>query len=181
MWVYLTGDASENGWSRSSIQGQEAAVTRKLVELVREVRGPEAIKLLLADALYADGPLLAWLQSIGVDAVVRLPEERWLWNEAQSIIKLEEQEWIKHQQSRILDGKKEKRTVEVACASQLTDWDSYVAKTKELGIVESGLWVGAIRQLVPTLPPDKQLTVLVSTRVWPSAWEGYQAYRPRWL
>ena len=170
--VFLTGDASE--------KGREAAVTRKLIELVREVGGPGAIKLLLADALYADGPLLAWLESIGIDALVRLPEDRLLWGEAQRIIKLDAQEWAKHQQTRVLDGKKQKRTVEVACASQITDWDSYIAKAKELGIAEPGLWVGAVRQLEPDLPPDKELTVLVSTRQWPDAWEAYQAYRARW-
>src|SRR3990172_596062 len=146
--LYLTGDASE--------KGREAAVTRKLIELVREVGGVGAIKLLLADALYADGPLLAWLQRIGIDALVRLPEDRSLWGEAQSIIKLEAQEWAKHHQTRVLDGKKEQRTVETACASSLTDWDSYIAKAKELGIVEPGLWVGAVRQLEPQLPPDKE-------------------------
>jgi hypothetical protein len=172
--LFLTGDASE--------KGQEAAVTRKLVGVVREVGGKEAIKLLLADALYADGPLLAWLQSIGIDALVRLPEDRLLWSEAQSIIQVEGQEWVKHQQMRVLDGKKEQRTVEVASASQLTDWDSYVvkAKAKELGLAEVGLWVGAVRQLEPKLPADKELTILVSTRQWKDAWEGYQAYRPRW-
>ena len=177
VWLYLTGDASE--------KGREAAVTRKLIELVREVGGPEAIKLLLADALYADGPLLAWLQSVGIDALVRLPEDRLLWKEAQSIIELEgrgleSQEWVKHRQTRVLNGKKEQRTVEVASASQLTDWDSYIARAKELGLVEPGLWVGAVRQLEPKLPSDKELTILVSTRKWPDAWEGYQAYRPRW-
>lgn len=35
VWLYLTGDASE--------KGREATVTRKLIELVREVGGPEAI------------------------------------------------------------------------------------------------------------------------------------------
>jgi hypothetical protein len=171
-WVYLTGDASE--------KGREAAVTRKLIELVLELGGPEAIKLLLADALYADGPLLAWLQSIGVDGLVRLPEDRLLWGEAQSVIELEGQEWVKHRQTRVLDGKKEVRTVEVASVGDLTDWDSYVAKAKELGVAKSGLWVGAVRQLDPKLAPDKQLTVLVSTRQWPGAWEGYEAYRARW-
>jgi hypothetical protein len=172
VWVYLTGDASE--------KGKEAAVTRRLLEVVREVGGPEAIKLLLADAYYADGPLLAWLQSVGIDALVRLPEDRLLWGEAQSIIELEGQAWAKHQQLRVLDGRKEVRTVEVASAAELTDWDSYVAKAKELGLGESGLWVGAVRQLDPRLPPDKELTVLVSTRPWKDAWEAYQAYRGRW-
>src|SRR5437868_5805414 len=60
-WRLLSGQASE--------KGQEAAVTRSLVEQVLEVAGPQAISLLLADALYADGPLLAWLKyGKGIDA-----------------------------------------------------------------------------------------------------------------
>src|SRR6266568_2047082 len=53
-WRLLSGQASE--------KGQEAVVTRSLIEQVLEVAGPQAIGLLLADALYADGPLLAWLK-----------------------------------------------------------------------------------------------------------------------
>ena len=53
-WRLLSGPASE--------KGKEAAVTRSLIEQVLEMAGPQAISLLLADALYADGPLLAWLK-----------------------------------------------------------------------------------------------------------------------
>jgi predicted RNA binding protein YcfA (HicA-like mRNA interferase family) len=56
-WRVLSGPASE--------KGQEAAVTRALIEQVLQVAGPQAISLLLADALYADGPLLAWLYREG--------------------------------------------------------------------------------------------------------------------
>ena len=53
-WRLLSGAASE--------KGKEAAVTRSLIEQVLAAAGPQAISLLLADALYADGPLLAWLK-----------------------------------------------------------------------------------------------------------------------
>src|SRR5437763_481818 len=51
-WRMLSGSASE--------KGQEAVVTRSLIEQVLEMAGPQAIRLLLADALYADGQLIAW-------------------------------------------------------------------------------------------------------------------------
>jgi len=64
-WRLLSGQASE--------KGQEASVTRSLIEQVLEMAGPQAIGLLLADALYADGPLLAWLKyRKGIDAQVEL-------------------------------------------------------------------------------------------------------------
>src|SRR5260370_2498068 len=67
-WRLLSGPASE--------KGQEAAVTRALIEQVLEMAGPQAISLLLADALYADGPLLAWLKyGKGVDAPVACPSD----------------------------------------------------------------------------------------------------------
>jgi hypothetical protein len=47
-WRLLRGPASE--------KGKEAVVTRSLIEQVLEMAGPQAISLLLADALYADGP-----------------------------------------------------------------------------------------------------------------------------
>jgi hypothetical protein len=53
-WRVLSGAASE--------KGQEAAGTCALIEQVLEAAGPKAISWLLTDALYTDGPLLAWLK-----------------------------------------------------------------------------------------------------------------------
>ena len=76
-WRLLSGQASE--------KGQEAAVTRSLIEQVLQGAGPQAIGLLLADALYADGPLLAWLKYCkGIDALVSLPEDRLLYQDRAS-------------------------------------------------------------------------------------------------
>ena len=171
-WEYLTGDASE--------KGKEAAVTRKLVERVRKVGGPQAISLLLGDAFYADGPFLAWLKATGTDALVRLPEDRCLFAEGMSLIKLEGDQWVKRRQTRVLDGHKVPRIVEVATASDLTEWDSYAAKAKELGIPEAKLFVAFVRQLDPVLPANKAVLALASTKEWPEAWQTYEAYRPRW-
>ena len=172
VWEYLTGDASE--------KGKEAAITRKLVERVRKIGGAAAISLLLADAFYADGPFLAWLKATGTDALVRLPEDRLLFAEGLSVIKLDGDAWVPRKQTRILDGHKVPRLVEVATASGLTEWDSYGAKAKEMGIGEPKLFVAFVRQLEPTLPPDKAVLALVSTKEWPEAWQTYEAYRPRW-
>jgi hypothetical protein len=172
VWEFLIGDASE--------KGQEAAVSRRLVERVRKIAGEAAIKLLIADALYADGPLLAWLKSLGIDGLVRLPEDRLLFEEALSVIKLEGDKWDKRRQTRVLDGHKQTRTVEVASVGGLSDWDSYLAKAKELGLAEPGLFVAFVRQLEPKVAPGKEMLALVSTRVWPDAWATYEAYRPRW-
>jgi hypothetical protein len=62
-WRLLSGPASE--------KGQEATVTRSLIEQVLEGAGPQAIGLRLSDALYADGPRSSWLKyGKGLDAQV---------------------------------------------------------------------------------------------------------------
>jgi len=172
VWEYLTGDASE--------KGKEAVVTCTLVERVRKIGGPQAITLLLADAFSADGPFLAWLKATGSDGLVRLPEDRLLFAEGLSVIQVEGDHWDKRRQTRVLDGHKETRTVEVAIAHDLTEWDSYGAKATELGIAEPTLSVAFVRQLEPVVAPDKAVLALVSTRAWPEAWQTYEAYRPRW-
>jgi hypothetical protein len=172
VWEYLTGDASE--------KGKEATITRKLVERVRKIGGAAAISLLLADALYADGPFLAWLKATGTDGLVRLPEDRLLFAEGLSVIKLAGDEWVKRRQTRVLDGHKVPRLVEVATAADLTEWDSYGAKAKELGITAPTLFVAFVRQLEPALPADKAVLALVSTKEWLEGWQTYEAYRPRW-
>jgi len=66
----LKGAASE--------KGKAAAVTRGLVEQALAL-GAGCMRLLLADALYADGPLLAWLKYVyTIDALAALPEDRLL-------------------------------------------------------------------------------------------------------
>jgi len=70
-WRLLEGDASE--------KGTEASVTRSLVEQALALGGAGCLRLLLAAALYADGPLLAWLKCVqGIDALAPLPEDRLL-------------------------------------------------------------------------------------------------------
>src|SRR5438874_7300216 len=105
-WRLLSGPASE--------KGQEAAVTRQLVEQVLEVAGPQAISLLLADALYADGPLLAWLKYRKcIDALVSLPEDRQLYQDLQGLAAGQLIDWTHHRYLRPIAGHEQKREVQV--------------------------------------------------------------------
>ena len=118
-WRLLEGAASE--------KGREASVTRALIEQALAVGGPDCIRLLLADALYADGPLLAWLKyAKGIDAVVRLPADRRLYTEAQVAVGLDGAGWTRHRFTRTIQGHKTLRTVESAAASDLRLWESFV-------------------------------------------------------
>src|SRR3989440_9623290 len=101
-WRVLSGAASE--------KGKEAAVTHTLIEQVLEVAGPNALSLRLSDALYADGPLLAWLKyRKGIDALVRLPEDRLLYQDVQGLAEAQLIEWTHHPYGRPVQGHKQIR------------------------------------------------------------------------
>src|SRR5437879_11755533 len=118
-WRLLSGPASE--------KGQEAAVTRALIEQVLEVAGPQAISLLLADALYADGPLLAWLKyGKGIDALVSLPEDRLLYQDLKGLAAGRLLEWSHHRYVRTIQGHKPAPEQEGTDAAALTSRDGVV-------------------------------------------------------
>jgi len=171
-WRLLEGAASE--------KGKEASVTRALVEQALALGGAGCIRLLVADALYADGPLLAWLKyAKGIDALVALPEDRLLYQDvaglaAQGLIR-----WTEHRYVRTLQGHKQMRTVEVAASGDLTSWDSFVEAAAGYGAPHATLWACLIRE--KDAPPGAPLLPgLVSTRVWADGCAALHAYRPRW-
>lgn len=85
-WRVRTGSESE--------KGQEASVVLGMVDEVREIAGTEAIEWLLMDALYADGPLLARLKyERNIDALVRLPENRRLYDQLQQLLRVTPEAW----------------------------------------------------------------------------------------
>jgi hypothetical protein len=185
-WRLLEGAASE--------KGREASVTRALIEQALAAGGAGCIRLLLADALYADGPLLAWLKyAKGIDALVRLPADRRLYAEAQVAVGLDGQGWTRQRYTRTVQGHKALRTVASAMASDLRLWESFVTAATECGAADPTLWVGFVRDIAPDSPPaepppgatpasapPEPPLALVSTRPWPSGFAAYQAYRPRW-
>src|SRR5437588_3179141 len=117
-WRLLSGPASE--------KGKEAAVTRALIEQVLEVAGPQAISLRLSDALYADGPLLAWLKySKGIDALVPLPSDRLLYQDVQGLATGQLIEWTQHRYLRTVQGHKQIREVEVTAAGEMCSWEGF--------------------------------------------------------
>src|SRR3954466_3845659 len=114
----LEGAASE--------KGREAAVTRELIEQALRLGGPECIELLLADALYADGPLIAWLAyEKGIDVLVPLPSDRLMFADALALARGGALAWSRHRYVRRVRGHKEARTIEVATVGEMTSWDSF--------------------------------------------------------
>jgi hypothetical protein len=137
-----------------SEKGKEAAVTKELIEQVLALGGDGCIELLLADALYADGPLLAWLKYIqGIDALVALPADRLLYHDLQGLARGGLIRWTRHRYVRTVAGHKQRRVVEVASAAGLTSWDSFTEAASQHGADGTSLWGCLIRQREPETWP----------------------------
>ena len=172
-WRLLEGDASE--------KGKEAAVTKALIEQALALGGPGCIELLLADALYADGPLLAWLKYVqGIDALVALPCDRLMYQDLQGLARGGLIPWSRHRYVRTVQGHKQRRVVEVASAGGLTSWEGFTEAAANHGAAGAALWGCLIRQLEPEAWPVDEAEALVSTRVWPDGFQALLGYRPRW-
>lgn len=172
-WRLLTGSASE--------KGKEAGVTRALVEQAVALGGRGCIALLLADALYADGPLLAWLKCMhGIDALVRLPADRCLYEELRSLAAADGLTWRHRTLVRTVQGEKARWRLEVADCPDLTSWGSFVAAAATYGQPTATLWGGLIREERVDQPGTAETWGLVSTRAWPDGFAAVQTYRARW-
>lgn len=172
-WRLLEGVASE--------KGREAAVTRELIEQALELGGSDSIELLLADALYADGPLIAWLAyAKGIDVLTPLPGDRRMYADALGMARRGLLSWTEHRYVRTIQGHKQTRRVAVAAVGELTSWDSFVVAARSYGVEDPSLWVALIRELAPTEQPLEKCWALVSTRRWANGYAALQAFRPRW-
>lgn len=171
-WRLLEGQASE--------KGKEAGVTRSLVEQALELGGAGTIDLLLMDALYADGPLLAWLKyQHGIDAVVPIPTDRELHRDLLGLAAGGLLKFRRHSYVRTIQGHKRRRTIEIAAQDGLTSWDSFVQAAESYGADEPCLWGCLIHELDPS-DSKAEWWALVSTRAWKTGVAAFQAYRPRW-
>ncbi len=172
-WRLLSGPASE--------KGQEAVVTRSLIEQVLEVAGPQAISLLLADALYADGPLLAWLKyRQGIDALVSLPEDRLLYQDLQGLAQGQLIDWTSHRYLRTIGGHKQLRKVGVTAAGELTSWEGFTEAAARYGVADASLWACLIRDVTTQEAAAEPPRALVSTHRFADGFAALQAFRPRW-
>jgi hypothetical protein len=172
-WRLLEGSASE--------KGREALVTRELIEQALELGGPDCIELLLADALYADGPLIAWLAyEKGIDILTPLPPDRLMYADALGLARRGLLTWTRHRYVRTIQGKKHMRTVDVASVGELTSWDSFVEAARGYGVSDPSLWVALVREIAPQEQPLEECWALVSTRRFANGYAALQAFRPRW-
>jgi hypothetical protein len=172
-WRLLAGDASE--------KGKEASVVRSMIDDVLTVAGPGSIDLLLMDALYADGPLLATLKyHYGIDALVRVPDKREIFADMVGLMQHEPARWQQHQEVRYLSGQKQMRTIAAAAVDGLTTWESFRDTASDLDAPDATLWGCLIHELDASVHPMPEVWGLISTRRFPTAWQGYTTWRQRW-
>jgi hypothetical protein len=172
-WRYLEGGASE--------KGQEASVTKALVEQVLAAGGPASMSLLLADALYADGPLLAWLKCVhGIDALVRLPADRLLYQDVQGLAAGGRLAWQEYRYTRTVQGHKQRRTVALAGTGDFESWPSFMEAAAGHGAPDARLWACLVWERAPADQPLAEAVALVSTRAWGQPQAAFLAYRDRW-
>jgi hypothetical protein len=172
-WRLLSGPAWE--------KGKEAVVTRSLIEQVLELAGPQAISLRLPDALYADGPLVAWLKyRKGIDALVSLPQDRLLYQDLHGLAAGQLIDWTHHRYVRTIQGHKQVREVEVTAAGELTSWDGFTEAAVRYGVPDASLWACLIRDVTTEEAAAEPPRALVSTRTCSDGFAALQAFRPRW-
>ncbi len=172
-WRVLEGTQSE--------KGAEASVVRSMVEEVLQAGGAQAIEWLLMDALYADGPLLAWLEhNCGVHALVRLPEGRLLYEDARGLADHGLTQWQTHTDVRYINGHKQMRRVSVTKVEDLTSWESFLEAATGYGGAQPQLTAVLIHSQPKSEPSQIEDWGLVSTSPWPSAWGAYRLWRRRW-
>ena len=172
-WRLRSGNASE--------KGKEGEVVLAMVDELREIAGTGVIEWMLMDALYADGFILANLKyARQIDVMVRLPEDRRMYEQLMGILRVIPEAWQEHPDVRYLSGHKQIRQMRVAKIDDLNDWGGFVEAAQALGIEKPTLTGFAIQsdQLGKDGKPEEW--ALVATASFNTAWQGYTFWRKRW-
>lgn len=172
-WRLRTGNASE--------KGKEGEVVLAMVDELRDIAGSDALEWLLMDALYADGFILANLKyARQIDVMVRLPEERRMYEQLMGLLRVLPQAWQEHLDVRYLSGHKQTRQMRVAKMEELNDWDGFVEAAQALGVETPTLSGFAIQSYPVDQPTKEEEWALVATAPFNTAWQGYTFWRNRW-
>lgn len=172
-WRLLDGDASE--------KGKDGQVVREMVGEIIDAGGTDAIEWLLMDGLYADGPLLAWLEyGCGIHPLVRLPEDRKIYKDLEGMAAGGLLDWTTRTDVRYVAGRKQVRRVSIAADDHLTLWDSFQTTAARYGVEDAALWGALIRSVDVDDPEDEETFAIVSPHSFPTGWAGYSQWRWRW-
>src|SRR4030042_2644460 len=135
-----------------------------MVDEIREIAGTEAIEWMLMDALYAEGFLLANLKyARQIDAMVRLPEDRRMYEQLMGLLRVLPEAWQEHPDVRYLSGHKQIRQMRVAKMDDLNDWEGFVEAAQALGVAKPTLTGFAIHSYPVDKPTEEEEWALVAT------------------
>ena len=172
-WRLRTGNESE--------KGKEGEVVLAMVDEVRQIAGEEAIEWILMDALYADGFILANLKyARQIDVMVRLPEDRRMYEQLMGLLRVLPEAWQEHPDVRYLSGHKQTRQMRVAKMDDLNDWEGFVVAAQALGVETPTLSGFAIQGWPVDQPTGIEEWALVATAPFNTAWQAYTFWRNRW-
>jgi hypothetical protein len=172
-WRLRTGNESE--------KGKEGEVVLAMVDEVREIAEADAIEWMLMDALYADGPILANLKyARQIDVMVRLPEDRRMYEQLIGILRVIPETWQEHPDVRYLSGHKQSRQMRVAKMDDLNDWEGFVTAAQALGVEKPSLSGFAIQSDHLGKDGKPEEWALVATAPFHTAWQAYTFWRNRW-
>ena len=133
------------------------------------------------DALYADGPILANLKyARQIDVMVRLPEDRRMYEQLMGILRVIPETWQEHPDVRYLSGHKETRQMRVAKMDDLNDWEGFVTAAQALGVEKPSLSGFAIQSDHLGKDGKPEEWALVATTPFHTAWQAYTFWRNRW-
>jgi hypothetical protein len=146
-WRLLDANASE--------KGQGAHLVGQMVTEIRAAGSAQAIEWQVMDALYADGPLLAWLEyACGIRALVRLPEDRLPFQDLQGLAEGGLLEWETRTDVRYVSSRKQVRRVSIGLDESLTPWASFYQAAERYRATQPRLW-GALICAVNVDDPDQ--------------------------
>lgn len=172
-WRLRTGKESE--------KGKEGEVVLAMVDEVRQIAGEAALEWLLMDALYADGFILANLKyGRQIDVMVRLPEDRRMYEQLMGLLRVVPETWQEHLDVRYLSGHKQTRQMRVGKMDDLNDWEGFVDAAQALGIAQPTLSGFAIQSDPLGKDSQPEEWALVATAPFNTAWQAYTFWRNRW-
>jgi hypothetical protein len=115
-----------------------------------------------------------------IDVMVRLPEERRMYEQLMGLLRVIPEAWQEHPDVRYLSGHKQARQMRVAKMDELNDWEGFVEAAQALGVQAPTLSGFAIQACPVDQPTAKEEWALVATASFSTAWQAYTFWRNRW-
>jgi hypothetical protein len=112
--------------------------------------------------------------------MVRLPEDRRMYEQLMDLLRVLPEAWQEHPDVRYLSGHKQTRQMRVAKMDQLNDREGFVEAAQALGVEQPTLSGFAIRSDEIGKDGKPEEWALVATTPFNTAWQAHTFWRNRW-